>query len=90
MSLLLNIFNENELESLFNEIIYECHICYEKNVNKMNLKCNHYFCLTCSKKWFLINKNLSCPLCRLNIDKCELKYLKLLTSKIIYNEVSDI
>lgn len=42
----------------------ECAICYKSNTKEKvcKLDCNHLFCNSCIKKWYM--KNPSCPMCR--------------------------
>lgn len=61
-----NFTNEN------NNIIHSdnvCPICYDEiNNGKVELKCEHTFCLDCFTKFYL--KNNTCPMCRnIFIDK---------------------
>ena len=43
----------------------KCGICFENMINCQN-ECGHSFCFTCIYSW--LNKNQSCPYCRVEID----------------------
>lgn len=41
---------------------YECAVCRELCVDKVNLSCTHFFCRACFEQWQQIRNN--CPVCR--------------------------
>ena len=72
----INIFYDDKIKERMNKIKNKdesdngiCPICNENTINTM-LKCYHCFCEHCIKTW-LLEKNNSCPFCRLtiNVDK---------------------
>lgn len=46
--------NENEENT--------CSICLAENSDMFKLKCDHYFCITCIRKWS--SRTRTCPICR--------------------------
>ncbi len=72
----INIFYDDKIKERMTKIKNKdesdnglCPICNENTINTM-LKCYHCFCEHCIKTW-LLEKNNSCPFCRLtiNVDK---------------------
>ena len=39
-----------------------CSICLGENEDMFKLKCNHYFCISCIRKWS--SRTRTCPVCR--------------------------
>lgn len=47
----------------------ECSICFESihKYNQIKTECGHFFCRTCLSRWY--QRNITCPLCRKEIDE---------------------
>jgi len=48
-------------------IVGDCNICYNSldgDCNYALTQCKHLFCLSCLLKWYKINPNANCPMCR--------------------------
>ena len=52
-----------------------CNICYEKNINLIQIKCSHCICFNC----FFKLQSSQCPYCRTEFDN-QLKSLSKLVS----------
>jgi hypothetical protein len=52
-----------------------CIICEESMKHPMVAACNHYACKKCWKKWLLIAKNSTCPVCRMPAEMSKLSLL---------------
>jgi hypothetical protein len=77
----INSFISSCIESL-DEKELECSICFEdfKEIDLIKTGCNHTFCKTCFEKtieYILPYKNLSCPLCRQNIENVNVKCVEI-------------
>lgn len=61
---IINYLNIYELDSDVAHDIFNCSICYDTYDITIRTNCKHYFCPRCIFKWFLIQKNDTCPSCR--------------------------
>lgn len=65
----IHIFRE---ETIYTSSSFECGICYEsKDIDFVWSNCHHVFCYSCLKQWFQKNHEMTCPLCRQIIWKCD-------------------
>ena len=63
-----NFFIANPAFDIFSFSSDICPICYGKvNIPTYSNDCQHVFCYCCISRW--LNKNLTCPLCRISITK---------------------
>ena len=46
-----------------------CAVCLDTPFDPVALTCAHIFCDACIKKWFIVKRNMKCPLC------CQLSFV---------------
>lgn len=71
----------------------DCSICLEKISNVFyKTTCDHLFHYNCIKKWFITNKNITCPYCRKKQDNIINYFLQLNNNDInddINNDINN-
>merc|ERR1712034_213327 len=61
---------------------YDCSICSDIFALPTSLLCGHTFCFECIYTWYLVHKNLQCPICREEIHQIPINYQLILKSQI--------
>ena len=70
--------NSNNIDVDVDDI---CGICHDNHINKIKLKCNHIYCFSCIKDWYIVlekekhlynYKSRECPYCNKQGDFLQL------------------
>jgi len=81
LNLLQNDSNHHDVLGLDLED-YDCSICSDIFALPTSLLCGHTFCFECIYTWYLVHKNLQCPICREEIHQIPINYQLILKSQI--------
>jgi len=87
-TLLTKNLNPSHKSAIHHELLgidledYDCSICSDIFALPTSLLCGHTFCFECIYTWYLVHKNLQCPICRENIHQIPINYQLILKSQI--------